>query len=334
MLKNLIFLTKDKKIQLEVENFLTEWTNGSDYITIRTSGSTGIPREYRAKKEHLRMSARKTIATFSVPEGGTALLCLSTETIAGKMMVVRALENRMTLYVSKVRSNALCALPLSKVDLMAIVPLQLTEGLKCNSAFIGNSHTVLLGGGSINDIHIDSLKHAGVTVFHTYGMTETLSHIAYRRVGKNTEEAFTPLEGVEIRAKNDCLMIDYPELEIAGLQTTDLVDIDLNGHFQILGRRDFLINSGGIKFNPEVLESMISKAIDEPFFIAGLPDAHLGERLILVVEGFKRESHELLLERIKPLLPMHGCPKEIFYVPVFERTESLKIRRKETLAFL
>jgi O-succinylbenzoic acid--CoA ligase len=334
VLKDLIFLTEDKKLQREVENFLSEWYNESEYIHVKTSGSTGIPKQYQVKKDHMRISARKTLSAFSVPEGGTALLCLSTETIAGKMMVVRAAENQMTLYVGGVRSNALCDLPISTVDLMAIVPLQLTEGFHCQPSILKNCATVLLGGGSISREHIDALKEHESTVYHTYGMTETLSHIAFRRVGKVTEDAYTPLDGVKISAENGRLKIDYPELGIEGLQTNDLVEIAPNNQFHILGRADFIINSGGIKFNPEELESLISHAIQEPFFIGGLPDRKLGERVVIVIEGAKKDTHNSLLDRIKPLLPLHSCPKEIYYVPEFMRTESLKIRRKETMSLL
>jgi O-succinylbenzoic acid--CoA ligase len=334
VLKELIFLTENKNLQQEVQNFLSEWRNSSDEITIKTSGSTGNPKIYTIKKSLMRISARKTLSTFFVPVGGTALLCLSTETIAGKMMVVRAAENTMTLYVSDVRSNALCDLPISSVDLTAIVPLQLEQVLHCHPSLLKNCTTVLLGGGSISSEHMDALKKHQATVYHTYGMTETLSHIAYRRVGKVTEDTFTPLDGVKISAENGCLKIDYPELGIEGLKTNDLVEIAPNGQFKILGRADFIINSGGIKFNPEELESLISHAIQEPFFIGGLPDMKSGERVVIVIEGAKKDAHSSLLDRIKPLLPLHSCPKEIYYVPEFMRTESLKIRRKETMSLL
>lgn len=334
MLKDLIFLTADKKLQQEVGNFLSEWHNESDYVIVKTSGSTGIPKEYQIKKDHMRISARKTLSTFSVKKGGTAFLCLSTQTIAGKMMVVRAEENNMTLYVGDIRTTALDSLPIHSCDLMAIVPLQLESALRSNPALIKNSKTVLLGGGPVSSAHLSDLKKVNASVIHTYGMTETLSHIAYRIVGNTTQESFTPLSGIGLRSVDSCLVIDYPELGIIGLQTTDEVLIHPNGHFTILGRTDFVINSGGIKFHPEELESKITGVMDRPFFIGGLPDSHLGERLVLVIEGEKKENDNHLLELIKDLLPKHGTPKEIHYISHFVRTESMKIRRKETLSLL
>jgi O-succinylbenzoic acid--CoA ligase len=331
VLKNLIFLTEDKQLQKEVTDFLTEWSDPSPTLLVKTSGSTGKPKEMEVLKEHMRISARKTISTFSISAGGTAFLCLSLETIAGKMMVVRAFENEMTLYVGDNRSTACCELPISEFDLMAVVPLQLESGMKCNSSLLRKSKTILVGGGTISSEQLQHLGESGITVFHTYGMTETLTHIAFRRAGAVTDERFTPLSGVNISVEEGCLRIDYPELDIENLVTSDLVTIDPTGHFQITGRADFAVNSGGIKFHPEELEARIGHIIQKPFFIGSLPDPQLGEKLVLILEGIPSENDKDILQLIKPMLPKHGYPKEICYVHEFLRTESLKIRRKETL---
>jgi len=331
VLKDLIFLTEDKRIRSEVNDFLEEWHSPSTDITLQTSGSTGVPKKILFKKEYLRKSAQKTNSTFSVEPEGSAFLCLSTQTIAGKMMIVRAIENKMTLYVGDVRSNALCTIDISSFDLMAIVPLQLNEALAGNPNLIKESKTVLVGGGPIHFEQVEALQKIKASVYHTYGMTETLSHVAYRKIGYRNEAFYTPLEGVELTEDHGCLVINYNELGIKKLKTTDTVIFDAQGKFRITGRADFTINSGGLKFQPEELEEKITHLITRPFFIGGIPDNLLGERIVLLIEGKKLEDDEQLLDQIKPLLPQFGCPKEIKYLSSFLRTPSLKIRRKETL---
>jgi len=334
VLKKLIFLTENETVQQDVINFLAEWYSPSSTIIVKTSGSTGSSKEISISKKHMRISALKTISTFSVKEGGTAFLCLSTKTIAGKMMIIRAIENQMTLYVGDIHSNKLSNFPIAAFDLLAIVPLQLETCLNYQPDLIKYSSTVLVGGGPVSSEQINQLTQIGATIYHTYGMTETLSHIAFRSIGMHTQEYYTVLSGVVIYSKNGCLVINYPELNIFDLQTSDLVAIEENKQFRLTGRADFVINSGGVKFNPEELESRISGVIENPYFIAGLPDSKLGERIVLVIESLRTKDEGTILERIKPLLPIYGCPKEIRFLPKFARTESMKIKRKETLELL
>lgn len=330
----MIFLTENETMQQDVNDFLAKWYSPSSIITVKTSGSTGPSKEISISKKHMRISALKTISNFSVKKGGTAFLCLSVKTIAAKMMIVRAIQNQMTLYVGEIRSNELSDLPFSAFDLLAIAPLQLETCLNYKPDLIKNSATVLVGGGSVSSEQIDRLTQIGATIYHTYGMTETLSHIAFRSIGKHTQEYYTLLPGIDISSKNGCLVIHYPELDVYNMQTSDLVTIDKNKRFRITGRADFVINSGGIKFHPEELEGRIQHIIQKPFFIGGVADSKFGERIVLVIESLKAEDERTILELIKPLLTKYGCPKEIRFLPEFVRTESMKINRKETLELL
>jgi O-succinylbenzoic acid--CoA ligase len=329
--KKVIFLTESEQRQKEVFSFIDEWLSPIPHIMVETSGSTGDAKKISLQKKHLRKSAKKTCTTFSVPFGGSAFLCLSMHTIAGKMMIVRAFENNMTLYVGDVRSDALCKVSKTVFDLVAMVPLQLEKTMICNPLLLKDSGTVLVGGSILSSVHFDGLKKIGATVIQTYGMTETLSHIAYRNIGLHHEMHYTTLEGVYIHSENDCLVITCPELDINELHTNDLVKMVAHNQFTYIGRADFILNSGGIKFNPEELESMIQPIMEKPFFIGSLPDKHLGERIILLIEGTNSDEDKTLLERIHAILPKYGCPKEICYLPSFVRSSSLKIQRKATL---
>lgn len=316
------------ELQQEIENFLAKWRDASDSIETYTSGSTGEPKKIKIKKEKMRLSARMTGDFLQIQRGEKALLCLSPSTIAGKMMLVRAMELDLELYVSSASSN-----PFEKTteefDFVALVPLQLKNTLDNFPEKIQKCRNCIIGGGDIPYPIIQQLKNLELTVYHTFGMTETISHVAMKRVGFVSDDYFTALGGTYFSNLDDRLVIHSPLLESESITTNDCIELIDNKHFKWIGRTDFVINSGGIKIHPEVVENKLSEIISVPFFIIGEKDDYLGEQVILYIEN--KEDIEISEAQMKELLSRYEMPKEIRYVFPFVRTDSGKINRQKTI---
>lgn len=312
----------------QVKLFLSEWDAASPFIEALTSGSTGVPKRIRLEKKWMRISAKKTLSYFGIQAGETALLCLSPATIAGKMMIVRALVGGLKLIVADVTSDPLSTIS-DPLNFVAMVPLQLHETLKSNPEKLRGIGACIIGGGMVSATLIDEMKRLQLSVFQTFGMTETISHVALRRIGYATDANYTALDGISFSEKNGCLTIHYPEIELPELCTNDVVKINSPTQFEWLGRADFVINSGGVKLHPEWIENTLSAVISTPFFVSSLPDERLGNKLILVIEGAPDNS--LNKAFFASLLPPYSIPKALYFLPTFTRTESGKINRASTL---
>jgi o-succinylbenzoate---CoA ligase len=276
-------------------------------------------------------SAQLTIKTLGLKEDEKALICVNTEFIAGKMMLVRALENNMQIEVIEPSANPL--LTNEKADFIAIVPLQLFEILKNERTAkkLEDIRNVIVGGGGISENQLQILKSYKNNIFHTYGMTETVSHIALRRLSERQDQFFTVLEDIEIRTdERECLVIKAAITNNEWIFTNDRAEIISNNKLNILGRIDNVINTGGIKIQAEELERKIDMIFQEntipnAFYITSLPDEKLGNKIVLVVEG------NVLVESIQNILSGHlskfEMPKEIRLIDTFERTETGKIKK-------
>jgi O-succinylbenzoate synthase len=305
--------------------FLEKWVDDSSVIALQTSGSTGKPKTIELKKEHLWVSASKTCGFFGLNPSSTGLLCLSADYIAGKMMLVRALYSGMNLLCIEPAENPVKNLE-SSVDFCAMVPLQVQQSMETPVKFKLIKH-LIVGGGPVNSTLIKPLKQHPVKVFETFGMTETLSHIALKQVAPITEYAFTAFPGIRLSVSNkNCLLIAYPEMGILAMETNDVVELHTSSSFTWLGRLDFVINSGGIKIHPENIEKLLEPLIQRPFCLIGKPDEKLGEKAVLVLEGEAFDPVDLM-KQIKHLLPRYQCPKEIKFINEFPRTDSKKIKR-------
>ena len=313
--------------KLSVERFLIEWYNEKDYVTTKTSGSTGAPKEIILKKSSMLLSAQRTLDHFNITPGSTAFLCLSSETIAGKMMVVRSIVGKLNLFVGD--NTAKLNIPYNlSIDLCAMVPMQLMYILENNPSQLDTVRINLIGGGPISSTAIDLLQSTSNIAYHTFGMTETISHIALRSIGKITEPYFTVLQNVDIDEINGKLVINDHLLESGPIQTNDLIVKIDDSHFEWIGRADFVILSGGKKFYAEEIEMKIQELITFPFFISAVDDVHLGQRVVLCVESenpipFKKEQ-------FSALIPSHQIPKEVFHIHTFVRTHSGKLDRIRT----
>lgn len=310
--------------------FILEWLNPKDYIEVQTSGSTGKPKKIRLKKTHIENSARATNRFFNLTEGTSALLCLSVHYIAGKMMVIRAMIGGWNLTVAAPEKNPLQQFE-EVFDFTAMVPFQVFHSLKD----LNKVKKIIIGGGALPSGLEKSLQTKKTIAFATYGMTETISHIAVRQVnGRRKSLVYSALPDVVFSQTSEgCLIIDAPKISDEIQITNDVVELLSSTAFRFKGRMDHVINSGGIKIHPEEVERMLSGFIQNPFFVASEKDEVLGEKLILIIESQKSIAKEDLIEAFNEL-PPYEKPKKIYTLSKFIYTETEKIKRKEVIEIL
>jgi len=318
----------------ELMNFVSDWLSEADSIAAQTSGSTGVPKNVKLKKEYMKAGAEATLDFFKLNAADKVLLCLPIKYIAAKMMVVRAFVGKLDLYCIPPS-----LMPVSEwtpeIDFAAMTPAQLTNLLESIEGidFLKRIKKLLLGGGPVPAILEEKTRALTTEIWHSYGMTETMSHIALRKVnGDGKSNYFDTLPGVQIAKSMDgCLSLTAPHLGLYGLQTNDMVTIEEDGRFQILGRTDHVVNSGGVKLFPEQIEQKISGFIREAFYVGSLPDNQLGEKLVLFVESElnSAKEEEKIKALLKEILTGFEVPKEIIFEKRFARTESGKIIREK-----
>lgn len=322
------FLTAEKVRIDSIKNFVTEWNNESDHILVKTSGSTGKPKEIFLKKFHFIESAKITGNFFDFKKNQKIVLSLSIDTIGGKMQVIRALIFEMKLLITENSRN-----PIQNFNqnayFISLSPIQLEEIIKQNPEKIELFTHVLIGGAKLSSHLENKLKDLKASFHESYGMTETLSHVALREISKSNY--FIKLKNIELSENEGCLQINAPSIGVQNLLTNDYVEFMDENSFIIKGRKDFVINSGGYKFHPEILEEKLYSFIPFPYFIIGEKNDEYGEIISLYLEC---EYDEKKLNNLKNIflnqLIKYEIPKKIYFVEEFERTESNKINRIET----
>ena len=304
--------------------FIELWVDLNSEISLQTSGSTGTPKAVLMSKQSMVNSALATGSYFKLSPGDSALSCLPFTYIAAKMMFVRAYVLGLELECIKPSSSPLELLSKS-YDFCAMVPLQLEKSI----ANLDQIKTLIVGGAPLSTALMDQLKKSTSTVYETFGMTETVSHIAVKNIRKSFSLfEVLPSVSIAVDARN-CLLIEAPELASNTIQTNDLVRLHSKTTFEWVGRYDAVINSGGIKISPEQLEQQLEGLIQHRFFIASQKEAVLGAVVILVIES-TTPYKSLDFEAIEPL----KRPKHVYYVDQFTETPSGKIKRQETLSQL
>ncbi len=316
---------------LPVADFIEEWLDPSPEIQLRTSGSTGTPKTITVRKDQLLASAAMTAAYFDFKEGQKALLCLPVHYIAGKMMIVRALHSGLDLICVNPSANPLESLsPGVEIDFAAMTPMQLQQ-VK-DTPTLAQIRTLLLGGGPVDAVLEHAIRDLPTQIYHGYGMTETFSHIALRKVnGKDASPVFKALKGISLaQDSRGCLVINARLLLEESLTTNDVVELLSPDEFTWKGRFDHVINSGGIKIFPEELEKKLHPHLNRRFYFVGVPDETLGQKLILMIEGERMEENELeaLQTEMKTHFNKYELPKEIRFLKEFAETESGKVVRK------
>jgi O-succinylbenzoic acid--CoA ligase len=246
--------------QKDLQSFLYAWFSDGSNITLQTSGSTGEPKMISVSKQAMVESAKRTLAFFNLKPNQSALLCLPVFFIAGKMMVVRALVGQLNLIAIAPSASPLKDLN-ETVDFAAFTPLQMMNELKqLNNSKLNLLRKVIIGGGAVGDELEVMLKHQPFEAYETYGMTETLTHVALRRInGPNPQKYFHPLNNVKLSCdERGCLMSDVSGVTDGLIVTNDFAEIQPDGSFCITGRIDNVINSGGLKIQPEKIEALIA----------------------------------------------------------------------------
>lgn len=305
-------------INAKLNIFLNQFYSENPFFELSTSGSTGTPKKILLEKKHMIASARKTLKFLKVQPKAKVLQCLPMDKIGGIMVLVRWLEGDLDLYLSDPKSN-----PLKEwnvvFDLCSMIPYQVSKSLDQ----LEKVKQLIIGGGAINPELEKDLINLTTEVYHSYGMTETISHIALKQIGESN--TFKTMKGVQLELdSNSCLQINAPDIGVYHLLTKDIVDLKSDSEFIWRGRLDNVVNSGGLKFYPEEIEKKIGE-LETIYFLAGIGDKELGEKLILVTEG------QELLDLDFSFLPKYERPKEQILISEFLRTETGKIKRKQTL---
>jgi len=338
---------------MTLSDFLKDWHSASPTLLVHTSGSTGKPKPLLVEKQRMLASARITCDFLGLKPGDSALLCLPLDYIAGKMVVVRSIERHLKLtsvepsnhplnpstlipQLSPLNSQSSTLTP-QPFDFIAMVPSQVYATLQNpeEAELLKKTKHLIIGGGAITKDLQQQLVDFPNNVWSTYGMTETLSHIALRKLnGHNSSEWYTPFNEVEISLTADnCLQIHAPQVNPDILTTNDIAELNPENpkQFRILGRKDNIICSGGIKLQIEQIEEALRPLIHVPFAIAKRPDSQYGEVPILIIEDL--EDLELLeqLEHLEQLenLPKYAIPKQIIQIKKIPLTETGKIARAE-----
>lgn len=326
------FPRPETAFEKHVITFIQEWFDDSKTVKVQTSGSTGKPKVIEIEKERMRHSANKTCDILGLQQGDFALVCLPAEYISGKMMIVRAIERKMNLEVKTPSINPLENLN-EIIDFCAMSPLQVENSLD-QIHLIKNT---IIGGAAVSESLKSKISqklqntNTQARIYETYGMSETLSHIALKEIYPTAADYFTALVGVQISVdERGCLQIYAPKLNPELLITNDLVELKNEREFKYLGRIDNVINSAGLKIYPEQLENLVKKVIPNELLFLGITDELLGQKLTLVIEGEKNPEIEQQLQSISYQSKNHQ-PKEIIFIEQFPRIPNGKIDRRKLI---
>ena len=313
----------------EIFNFL-EWYYSLDGSLIqKTSGSTGIPKEIKLSREVLSASAEATIAYFKLAKRSSALLCIPSRFIGGKMMLVRAIIGEWKLTCVEPKANLSSVLSgVASFDFTAMIPLQVQKLLNNDVSQLNKIKNLIIGGAAVSDALENKLCNVKIHAYSTYGMTETASHVALKKLdGKSN---FQALNGISFSVNTEGrLSIEGSRIPNSTLLTNDITKLISKTSFHWLGRIDNVINSGGVKIVAEELERTIATMLNETFYITKETQSELGETPLLVIEcdAWESEKTKVFLEKLKLRLPAYWSPRKIRFVKYIDRTASGKIKR-------
>jgi O-succinylbenzoic acid--CoA ligase len=319
--------------ELVIGDFLMDWLNDSNTITVKTSGTTGTPKMQTFTRHQLIASAKLTGDYFELSPGQSVLMCLPANFIAGKMMLIRAMVLGLDLHFVEPISTPI---PYEReFDFAAMVPMQLQASLKQ----LHQIDQLIVGGAPVSQDLILEISDVPTNIYETYGMTETLTHVAVKKLNHTlsgfAEETFKALPGIEFETDaRSCLVVTASHLDLHKWVTNDVVELLSNKEFSWRGRIDHVINSGGIKVHPEYVEAVLRDAFQCEVIVVGVPDPQLGERILGVVET--KDSLDKYAEILETLdaLDAFEKPRELKALPEIPRNVSGKIDRNTTLEHL
>jgi len=322
---------------------IIDWQDGKPYFEIQTSGSTGKPKTITLEQDKIEYSALQTANAFGLMPGDTLLCCLGLHYIAGFMMVIRAIVNDCDLIIAPQVANPLADISDQvKIDFAAFVPIQMETMLSDPQSvkIINKMKAILVGGAALSESLEKKIQTLEVPIYHTYSMTETYTHVAIRRInGDQKSNSYAPMPGVNLSLdERGCLVISSFLTNNKPLITNDLVEIQADGSFLLMGRADNIINSGGVKIQLEKIEKICghifaSLNLNLVYFASGIPDEKLGEKLVLIIEGesFDKEMINNINDQLSMKLSKYEIPKDLFFVEKIAMTQTGKIDRKGTL---
>jgi O-succinylbenzoic acid--CoA ligase len=326
-------------------SFCYRWLNGADIFTIATSGSTGSPKNIAFTRQQMEASAKLTARALGLQKGQRAWLCLDTRFVAGQMMLVRSFIADMEVLATEPSANPASALANDEViDFAALVPYQLQNIITSADAHkLNRLGSVIIGGAALAPLWIERIQSFSSHFYATYGMTETLSHVALQKLnGPDRQTAFHPLPGILLKEDSrGCLVVFAPHVSEQPFVTNDLVKLHHDQSFHIEGRWDYVINSGAVKISPESVEKVVDEILcqlqlDINCLVAGLSDDRFGQKPVLLLESepLLTTLQMQLQQKMKERLDRYQQPKDIFFIPAFQKSDSGKILRKETVALL
>jgi O-succinylbenzoic acid--CoA ligase len=310
--------------ETEIMNFISEFHSGNLPFLFQTSGSTGKPKKIIFTKDQLIVSAKNTIAYFQLHENQTFYLCLDVQTVAAKMMIVRAIISGARLICGPVKKEIQLP-PQRSIDFVALVPIQL-QHLLTQNLHISTQTIFLLGGAPLSQKIINLILTKEIQCYQSFGMTETLSHVALRKITKHTMP-YSGMEGITFTSEQGKLIIHYPALSQNPIRTTDEIELIDERNFYWKGRQDFAINSGGVKLHPFSIEDKILENLGLQTLIFGQPDEFLGEKVVMLVIG----NIDVRLKKSNfSFLSPYEIPKLYQCIPRFHYLRNEKIDRINT----
>ncbi|GGE44691.1 AMP-binding protein [Psychroflexus planctonicus] len=326
------FIKEGTEYEELIGNFLLDWFNDNyEQMKLRTSGSTGEVKELFVSREKMKNSAEATGKRFKLPAKTKALCCIPANYVAGRMMLIRAMVLGWHLDLVEPKANALKEVE-KEYDFAALTPHQLSHSLDK----IHLIKKVIVGGAPISEGLLKKIQDIPTKVFETYGMTETVTHIATRRLNSSTKTKLKPLKALKnvsftVNDQN-CLIVTAPKITDEPVVTRDVVELVDDIRFYWKGRLDNVINSGGVKIHPEQVEKKLQLHIEKPFFITGISDESLGEKVVLFVESKDEADKSAIQNLVKEVetLDKFEIPKEIILVDEFEKTRTGKVNRSGT----
>lgn len=327
--------------EMEVFRFCSEWNEGKAEFQFHSSGSTGVPKSIVLTRTQLISSAQLTGQWLSLAPRDVALMALPVQYIAGAMVLVRALVLDLDVLLVDPCQNPLEQVQDLSIQLASFVPTQWATILNSNihvQAIFSKAKGVLIGGASL-DTNLEKATVAlDLPIYHTYGMTETVSHVAYRDLHEESPY-FHCLPGVEIQLNTQgCLMVQGPMTAEQWIETNDLVHMVDEYTFEFVGRADRVINSGGKKIFPDLVENWVRRFYGQKkwkgeILLVGLPDSFYGQKAVLFTTmDLSEEEKNQLIDFLKEHLASEDCPKAIVFRPRFELLGNGKIDALKTVA--
>jgi o-succinylbenzoate---CoA ligase len=314
--------------------FILTWISPASFIDAKTSGSTGTPKRIRIEKDKMIRSALMTGQYFNLAKNQRALLCLPVNFIAGKMMVIRSFVMGLNLIPVEPSGNPLDEFN-DEIDFAAITPHQAGNifAKENGTEKLNRIRKLIIGGSDIHSDLLNKIRTLKNETWQTYGMTETITHVAVRKLNPPEEtEFFRALPGVKFEQdERNCLVIQASHLNESKIVTNDIVKLKNESEFEFIGRFDNIINSGGIKLSPEAIEAKLSAFVKRRFIFAGLSHKQLGQQLVLIMEGETVTSENLADVFKSANLTKYEIPKRVVTLLTFPLTESGKINRTEVI---